>query len=245
MANIFSYNFLNRRPVEKAMRDFAENFMEKNTVLDIGCGNKPYEKYFFCEYVGLDPFPGTKANVCAPAWEIPFSENTFDGVILNQSLEHIMKTEKTISEIKRVLKPGGFCIVTVPHTMRNHSTPIPSRKCEFDNFNKSEIRYWNNDFYRFTKFGLIYLFRDFKITKLEETSGYFGTLFQLVNYFFASFRPVRLIFTPLYFLNNVLGVAFDSFFKLFLSSSLPYFREADEIVYRSLPLNYILIAEKK
>lgn len=245
MANIFSYNFLSRRPVEKAMRNFSKKFSPENKILDIGCGDKPYEKYFSCEYTGLDPFPGTKADVRAPAWDIPFPENTFDGVILNQSLEHITKTEKTVLEIKRVLKPGGLCIVTVPHTMRNHSTPVPSRKCEFDNFDKSEIRYWNNDFFRFTKFGLIYLFRDFKIAKLEETSGYFGTIFQLANYFFASFQPVGWLFVPVFFANNLLGASIDSIFGLVLSAKLPYFKEIDEIIYRSLPLNYILIAEKK
>lgn len=245
MLAIFSFNYLSRRPVEKAMESFAKNFNKDQRVLDIGCGNKPYENMFRCEYIGLDPFPGTKADICAPSWEMPFGDNEFDGIILNQSLEHIMKTEQTIAEIKRVLKPGGTCVVTAPQTVRNHSTPVPSEKCEFNNFNKNEIRYWNNDFYRFTKFGLIYLFRDFRITKLEETNGYFGTIFQLINYFFASVKEVRLIFAPIFFIDNLLGLFLDTFFGTLLKIKLPYFREVDEILYRSLTLNYILIIQKK
>jgi len=245
MITLFSFNYLSRKPIEKAMKEFSKNFPPETKILDIGCGDKPYASYFSCQYIGLDPFPGTKADVQAPAWDLPFKDNEFDGIILNQSLEHIMKIDATISEIRRVLKQGGLGIITAPQTVRNHSTPIPSQNCEFDNFDKSAIRYWNNDFYRFTKFGLIYLFRDFQITILKETSGYFGTIFQLINYFFASVKEIRVLFTPVFFISNLFGLVFDSFFGMILKIKLPYFREIDEILYRSLTLNYILIIRKK
>ena len=186
MPNIFSSNYLSRKPVELAMQKFAKNFNEQQKVLDIGCGNKPYAKYFKCQYIGLDPVKETKADIIAPAWAIPFSDNKFDGVILNQSLEHIEKTSETILEIKRVLKPEGLGIITVPQTMKIHSLPLPSQNSVYNNFDKTKIKYWNNDFYRFTKFGLISLFKDFQIIDLRETNGYFSTIFQLMNYFFAS-----------------------------------------------------------
>src|SRR3989339_1116750 len=180
MPNIFSSNYLSRKPVELAMQKFAKNFNEQQKVLDIGCGNKPYAKYFKCQYIGLDPVKETKADIIAPAWAIPFSDNKFDGVILNQSLEHIEKTSETILEIKRVLKPEGLGIITVPQTMKIHSLPLPSQNSVYNNFDKTKIKYWNNDFYRFTKFGLISLFKDFQIIDLRETNGYFSTIFQLM-----------------------------------------------------------------
>lgn len=242
MTSLFSSNYLSRRPVEIAMKEFARNFDSKEKVLDIGCGRKPYAQYFNCHYIGLDPHAGVNPDIIANAWKIPALDNSFDGVILNQSLEHISETEKTILEIKRVLKPGGKCIVTVPQTMKNHSIPLPSREIKLNNFDKNKIRYWNVDYYRFTKFGLIYLFRDFKVLKIEETSGYFGTIFQLINYFFTSLKPLDKIFIPLFLVSNISGIILDNlFYKL---SKIKGGRKFYDLIYTSLPLNYIMIAEK-
>lgn len=245
MPNIFSNNYLARHPVDLAMKKFSRNFNKDMKVLDVGCGNKPYAKYFNCKYVGLDPFSKTKADIIADAWEIPVPDNEFDGVILNQSLEHIKKTTETIAEIKRILKPGGLGIVTVPQTMKNHSIPNLSSSCELNNFDKGKIKYWNVDFYRFTKFGLIYLFRDFQILELKETSGYFGTIFQLLNYFLAMLKPIEIIFFPLYFIFNITGLFLDNFFAFLKSTGIKLFSKFYEIIYSSLTLDYILIIKNE
>jgi len=243
MLTLFSNNYLSRKPVDLAMKEFAKNFDSGKKVLDIGCGNKPYAKYFKCEYVGLDPFKETKADVVANAWEIPFEDNEFDGIILNQSLEHIEKTAETISEIKRVLKIGGMGIVTVPQTMKIHSIPLPSQNSEYVNFDKTKIKYWNVDFYRFTKFGLIYLFKDFQIIDLRETNGYFSTIFQLINYFLASFN-ISYLFSPIYFTNNILGTILDKFFNAIGLIKINIFQKFKHLIYNSLTLNYIMIIKK-
>ncbi len=41
--------------------------------------------------------------------ELPFSNDTFDVVIFNQIYEHVEEPKALISEVKRVLKPGGIC----------------------------------------------------------------------------------------------------------------------------------------
>lgn len=47
------------------------------------------------------------------AQEIPFEENTFDLVIANHMLYHVPDLDKAVSEVRRVLKPGGlFCAAT-------------------------------------------------------------------------------------------------------------------------------------
>ena len=158
---LFSANFLARKQIEIAMQKFAKNFNENQKVLDIGCGNKPYSGYFKCKYIGLDPFKETRADIIANAWKMPFADNEFDGIVSNQSLEHIQKINETIAEIKRILKPGGLEIITAPQTMKNHSKPVDSKDSELKNFNNNSIKYWRNDYYRFTKFGLITLFQDF------------------------------------------------------------------------------------
>lgn len=244
MINLFSNNYLARNPIEKEMKNFSKNFTPNQKVIDIGCGNKPYAKYFNCKYIGVDPFPNTSPDIVADAWNIPISNESFDGVILNQSLEHIKKTKETIEEIYRILKPGGLGIVTVPQAMKNHSIPIPSKQIKLNNFNKNEILYFNNDYFRFTKFGLIYLFKKFKIIKIQESSGYFGTIAQLLNYFFCALKPIDKLFIPFYFVLNIIGYSVDIFFRMFSKINCPFYRKFYTLNYLSLPLNYILIIKK-
>ena len=54
------------------------------------------------------------AKVKMDIHQIPFKENTFDVVLCNHVLEHVDDDIKALSEINRVLKPGGFAILQVP-----------------------------------------------------------------------------------------------------------------------------------
>lgn len=64
----------------------------------------------------------------------PIDSCSIDGVICTQVLEHVANPESLISEIERVLKPGGKLILTVPFLWQQHEKPY--------------------DFTRFTSFGL-------------------------------------------------------------------------------------------
>ena len=45
---------------------------------------------------------------------IPFDEGKFDVALCNHVMEHVADDYKAMSEIYRVLKPGGFAILQVP-----------------------------------------------------------------------------------------------------------------------------------
>ena len=45
----------------------------------------------------------------------PFSSNYLNLVVITETLEHLKEYKKTIKEIKRILKPGGIVITTVPY----------------------------------------------------------------------------------------------------------------------------------
>ncbi len=51
----------------------------------------------------------------ANADQIPFPDQTFDVVYLNEVLIHVFDPEKVLREVKRVLKPGGFLLGSSPH----------------------------------------------------------------------------------------------------------------------------------
>lgn len=53
----------------------------------------------------------TNANI----YRLPYPDNTFDGVILSEILEHIEHDVDGLREVYRVLKPGGVVAITVPH----------------------------------------------------------------------------------------------------------------------------------
>lgn len=240
MPSLFSSNYLSRQPIEKAVQNFAKRFSKDMQVLDIGCGDKPYAHFFQCQYLGLDPYPGTKADITRNAWDSGLSDNSCDGVILNQSLEHIPNTKETILEIMRVLKPGGFVLVTVPHAMRHHSVPRPATDAPYHNFNTKKIPYWNDDYWRFTKFGLITLFSDFHILILYPNQSYLVTLIQLWNYFLASFNLGNLL-ALVYFVNNILAEIVHYGSSLIAQRNERY----RALIHEGLTIDHTLVAQKK
>lgn len=71
--------------------------------------------------VGCEYFPDVLSGemtengiLCVDLTNIPFPSNTFDLVITEEVLEHISDLEQALSEISRVLKPGGVHIFTIP-----------------------------------------------------------------------------------------------------------------------------------
>ena len=47
--------------------------------------------------------------------ELPWPENTFDCVVCCEVIEHIVDTDRLLSELKRVLKPGGVLVLSTPN----------------------------------------------------------------------------------------------------------------------------------
>jgi SAM-dependent methyltransferase len=54
------------------------------------------------------------AAVRANALSLPFESGSFDRVVASETLEHIAEDSVAMSEIQRVLAPGGRAVVTVP-----------------------------------------------------------------------------------------------------------------------------------
>ena len=93
-------------------------------LLDIGCGyNAPLLRAvepYVREAVGIDPsapsIEGPRLRTVRATFEsaMPFGAGSFDIVTMLAVLEHLSNPEQVISEIARVLRPGGQLVLTVP-----------------------------------------------------------------------------------------------------------------------------------
>jgi len=63
---------------------------------------------------GEVPAGGVGAPVRGDALALPFADATFDRVVASEVLEHVPADGTAMTELARVLKPGGLIAVTVP-----------------------------------------------------------------------------------------------------------------------------------
>jgi len=74
---------------------------------------KIFENLDNIEYISAD-IESPLAKVKMDVHQIPFDDNTFDVVFCNHVMEHVEDDIKAMSEINRVLKPGGWAIIQSP-----------------------------------------------------------------------------------------------------------------------------------
>lgn len=80
------------------------------------CFIKLFKKQHNLDYTTADlhsPIADVKADIL----QLPFDDSSFDVVICNHVLEHIVDDQKAMSELFRVMKKGGFGIFQVPQEL--------------------------------------------------------------------------------------------------------------------------------
>jgi len=163
-------NILINHIFDVALKSCASVYL-KGSLIDIGCGIKPYKELlspYVTEHVGVD-HDGTihnKKNIdlFGTAYKIPDDDESFDSAICTAVLEHLEEPESALRECFRVLKPDGYAIYSVPFIWHLHEEP--------------------RDFYRYSKYGLKYLFEKtgFEIIECKALSGFWVTFGQLFVY---------------------------------------------------------------
>ena len=92
------------------------------------------------------------ADVKADIQNLPFEDNSFDVIFCNHVLEHVEDDKKAISELFRVMKPGGWGILQVPIRYQLEKTfedpTITDRKERIEKFGQYDhVRVYGRDYY--------------------------------------------------------------------------------------------------
>jgi SAM-dependent methyltransferase len=215
--NYLHYSYFHR-DVINAIRQYA-----KGKVIDIGCGNKPYEKIFegkIAEYVGCDIVQSSlqKVDIICDAIKIPLTSCEFDTVFSTQTIEHIAEFQLVFDEAYRILKPGGYFILSGPMYWPLHEEPY--------------------DYFRFTKYGYEFTLKKsgFEIEKVYANGGMWATCGQS---FIHSFMNSKTKFLPI-------RICRFLFFKLRLYwiHNL-FFAWLDKVDFNPInTMNYVVVAKK-
>lgn len=86
---------------------------------------------------------------------LSFSDSFFDLIICNQVLEHVPECSRAISELARVLKKDGVCVITVPIDEKNKTLEeawIDTDKLKIEYYGEANhVRMFGNDFEQILK----------------------------------------------------------------------------------------------
>lgn len=83
-------------------------------------------------YVNLDLFPMPGVDVAADAAALPFPSDIFERVECDAVLEHVRDPAQVMSEIGRVLAPGGYAHLVTPFCHPFHEYPKDFRRFTLD-----------------------------------------------------------------------------------------------------------------
>lgn len=194
-------------------------------ILDVGCGNKPYESLFNTSpenYVGCDVVQSSenKVDVLCKATDIKLEDNSFNTVFSTQVMEHVDNSDAMMKECNRVLKPGGSFILSVPLCWELHEEPY--------------------DFFRFTKYGLKELCdrNNFEVVEILSNGGKWAAIFQMnINMIYSTFKKKN------FFVKILKGIFMNLRFTSLLNRIA--IRLDKKFYDPLLTLNYVLIAKKK
>ena len=113
--------------------------------------HSPFRTATGMRMIASDIYHSAMTDVLADGHFLPFRDATFDGVAVQAVLEHVLEPATVVSEIYRVLKPGGVVYAETSFLQQVHEGAF--------------------DFTRFTHSGHRWLFRDFDEVQSGAADG--------------------------------------------------------------------------
>lgn len=155
-----SANHSNRRSHNWLIYDIGDAWLTRFSdrynghLYDLGCGEMPYKNWllnYADSYTGVDwgnSIHEIKADILANLNEpLPIKSEVADTVMSLSVMEHLREPQVFLNEAYRILKPSGSMVLQVPFMWWVHEAPY--------------------DFYRYTRFGLQYMFEKAGFTDIN------------------------------------------------------------------------------
>jgi ubiquinone/menaquinone biosynthesis C-methylase UbiE len=109
------------------------------TILDAGAGESQFKKFCghlkyiaqdFGQYTGkgetglqTGTWDNTKLDIVSDITSIPLSDHSVDAIMCTEVLEHVPHPIAAIQEFGRLVKPGGYLLLTAPFASLTHFAP--------------------------------------------------------------------------------------------------------------------------
>jgi SAM-dependent methyltransferase len=146
--------FIIKQCIVKYIENIFTNSNDK--ILDIGSGQYPYyHKFMKGKIIAFDMENFSRTDAVGDANFLPFRKNSFDKVIMVNSIYYFRNPFKVIEDVSKILKKNGKLVIIAPFFYPIHDVPI--------------------DQYRFTEFGLKTILEDhLKVEKITPLGGFFN-----------------------------------------------------------------------
>jgi len=162
----------------------------------VGYGMSPFFSREDIDLVSFDIYASPTVQLIADAHDLPFKSGTFDIVIIQAVLEHVLEPTRVVAEIHRVLSDDGIVYAETPFMQQVHEGAY--------------------DFTRFSERGHRYLFRYFDQLYSGPTAGPGTAMIWSIEHLFRGlFRSrligklARLFFFWLQYLDDIVGKDFS------------------------------------
>lgn len=114
--------------VDKFLFENIQIFPDSSKIIDIGGYQNKQRGFFSINKYNIDVKTAnidnnTNPDILCDATNIPVADNTFDGAVITEVLEHVSNPEKMLEEARRIIKPGGQVLITVPFLYPQHADP--------------------------------------------------------------------------------------------------------------------------
>ena len=157
---------------ERLYAKFFDSLPKPAVVLIVGGGIAgkglvPHLEAPDIQFVETDVYFGDRNQVICDGHDLPFADNSVDGVIIQAVLEHVLDPPQCVAEIHRVLKPNGVVYAEIPFMQQVHAGKY--------------------DFTRYTHLGFRRLFRMFDELDSGMSSGPGSAMAWAYQYLLLSF----------------------------------------------------------
>ena len=109
-------DFLHLRALLRDLEAAVRSLPPVEDVLDVFCGTTPYRDLFAPDirYVRMDVDRRYGVPDVESTDLVPFDDASFDVVLCIEGFHYVREPQHGVDEMRRVLRPGGWAIVTVP-----------------------------------------------------------------------------------------------------------------------------------